>query len=79
MIILRDGGGLIAGAGDEVWLPKTELSSLDTDPQTIQCGEAFFDVIGFSESRGCYLLKPIKIFGAADNIEDELDNANLSN
>ena len=73
MAVLKDASAIIAGTKGALWLPKGELQ--EDDPQIVQCGELFFDVVGFSAKRECYLIRVIKIDGSAEGIEDELGNS----
>lgn len=45
--------------------------------ETIQINEEWYDVIGFSEKRRAFWVKPIAIEGAAENVEEEFYGADM--
>lgn len=71
-IVLKNANGIIAGAGNRLWLPVSESHGVFR-PDLVQCGDVFFDVVGYSEKRKSYLICPIVIDGAADKLEEEMD------
>lgn len=72
-VTISDPRGVLVGAGDDLWLPLSESPHLSKRTETIDCGGLYFDVIGYSEKRDALMLRPIKIDGAADDIEAELN------
>lgn len=58
-------------------MPVSELPE-DESPELIQCGnDSWFEVVGFSKSRDAYLILPIQVDGAADELEEQIEAGTL--
>ena len=69
---------LIEDGGGQVWLDTNQLFRAGySDPQQIDIievgGEEFLEVLGYSPKRKALWVQEIKFEGAAENIEEEIE------
>jgi hypothetical protein len=74
---------LIEDRRGNLWLGVNELQRNGyyayKDLEMIQVNDDWYDVIGFSDKRRAFWVKPIQVEGAADALEQELNEPGVGN